>query len=349
MALVGVDHPHMKDWHSTLLAVPELAPVAHYDAHPELARELLEPPYDQLPVYGDLGELLARHEVQSALVLLPLQEAESALLTLARAGVHVMAEKPVVRTARAMEAVTAALEPDTVFYAGYCWRLDPFIQQIYSLLEAGVLGKLWSIEMNWITSRVGRREGEPAHRDPASYLFRSAVSRGGMLQWLGCHFVDLMVYLSRQTVTSVMAMTSRQTTDEIEVEDTATCLLRFGDGMLGSLHVGYLLPSGGQMFLGLRGSLGWVHWDALEGRRFTVHSEHPDWIAAPTRDFDFPRPSQATYGGGTGELLLRDFVRCIDEKGREPLYNAADATRVLQVLDAAYESAASGQAISIGS
>ena len=349
MALVGVDHPHLKEWHSTLLAVPELAPVAHYDPNPGVARRFLEPPFDQLPVYGDLDQLLASHQIQAALVMLPLREAESALLALARAGAHILAEKPVARTAGAIEAVSVALAPDRVFYAGYCWRVDPMIQQIASLLEAGILGQIWSIEMHWVTSRVGRREGEPSHRDPASYLFRSEVSRGGMLQWLGCHFVDLMVHLAQQPVASVTAMTARQTTEEIDVEDTASCLLRFGTGTLGSLHVGYLLPSGNQMFIGLRGSLGWVHWDAMAGRRYTVCSEHPDWVAAPTRHFEVPRPPLATYGAGMGELMLRDFVRCINENGRDPIYTVADAIRVLQVLDAAYESASSGQAISIGS
>lgn len=238
--------------------------------------------------------------------------------------------------------------PETVFYAGYCWRFDPLVQQIRSLVQGGILGQLWSIEMHWITSRVGRREGEPAHRDPRSYLFRSQVSRGGMLQWLGCHFLDLMVHVTQQPVASVMAMTARQTTGEIEVEDTATCLLRFGSGMLGSLHVGYLLPYGGQMALGLRGSLGWVHWDAMAGRSFTAHSESPGWIAAPTRVFDFPSPALPTYGAGTGELLLRDFVRCIEENAAAPAYTIADALHVLRVLDAAYESAASGQAVPTG-
>ena len=348
-ALVGVDHPHAMDWYSTLLAVPELDPVAHYDPNPSRVQDLLPPPFDELPVYGDLGELLAGHQIQAALVMLPLQEAESALLTLAKAGVHILAEKPVTRTAQAMDKVASALGPDTVFYAGYCWRVDPIIQKICSLVDDGILGQLWSIEMQWITSKVGRHEGGPAHRDPASYLFRSTLSRGGMLQWLGCHFLDVMMHVTRQPVTSVMAMTAQQTTDEIDVEDTATCLLRFDNGMLGSLHVGYLLPSGGQTFLGLRGSLGWVHWDAMAGRRFTVHSEHPGWIAAPTKTFDFPRPSVDTYAGGAGELLLRDFVRCIDEKARDPIYTAADALHVLQVLDAAYESAGSGQKVSIRS
>jgi predicted dehydrogenase len=347
LALIGVDHPHALDWHQTLLAVPELVPVAHYDPDPEAAGGSLTPPYDGLPVYGDLDDLLASQQIQAALVMLPLDEAEGALLRLAEAGVHIMAEKPVARTSAAMEAVASALAPTTVFYAGYCWRLDPMIQQISALRDGGILGQLWSIEMHWLTSRVGRREGEPAHRDPRSYLFRSKASRGGMLQWLGCHFLDLMNHLTLQGVTSVMAMATRQTTDEIEVEDTATCLLRFGDGILGSLHVGYLLPSGGQMFIGLRGSLGWAHWDAMAGRRLTVYSEHPDWIAAPTREYDFPRPASATYGGGTGELLLHDFARCIDEGGRDPIYTAADALCVLEVLDAAYRSAGSGQAVSI--
>jgi predicted dehydrogenase len=348
MALVGVDHPHAEEWHRTLTAVPELVPVAHYDPHPSAAMERLAPPYDGLPVYGDLAKLLARHPVQAALVMLPLEDAENALLTLARAGVHIMAEKPVARTAQGLVPAVAALQPETVFYAGYGWRFHPVIRQIRSLIEDGILGQLWSVEMHWITSRVGRREGEPAHRDPQSYLFRRQVSRGGMLQWLGCHFLDLMMYVTQQPVTSVMAMTAQQTSDEIEVEDTATCLLQFPSGLLGSLHVGYLLPGGGQIFLGLRGSLGWVHWDALTGQRFTVCSEHPDWVAAPRRVFDFPQPSLTTYAGGTGELLLRDFVRCIDQQGADPAYTATDALHVLKVLDAAYESADRRQMVSTG-
>jgi predicted dehydrogenase len=117
--------------------------------------------------------------------------------------------------------------------------------------------------------------------------------------------------------------------------------------MLGSLHVGYQLPTGGQTYLGIRGSLGWVHWDAMDGRRFSVFSEHSDWQASPTRVFDFPRPLQSTYAGGTGELLLLDFVRCIHKKAATPLYTIDDAVRVLKVLDAAYESADSGRVVPV--
>ena len=347
IALVGVEHPHTKDWHSTLIEVPELVPVAHYDPNPELAQTLLCPPYDRLPIYGDLSELLNRHPVKGALVLLPLCDAEQALLTLARAGVHVVAEKPVTRTAPALQQVADVLQPGRAFYAGYAWRWDPIINLIRSLVDEGILGDLWSIEMRWITSKVGRREGTPAHRDPEHFLFRYEASKSGMLEWLGCHWVDLMLYITRQPVASVMAMTARQTTDEIEVEDTATCLLRFGNGMLGSLHVGYLLPTGGQAFLGLRGSLGWVHWDWQDGRRFTVHSDHPQWASSPTRTFDFPRPADATYGGGTGAALLHDFARCIEQNGANPTMSIDDSIHVLEVIDAAYESADTGQMVTI--
>lgn len=347
VALVGVEHPHRKDWHDTLARVPELVPVAHYDPNPNAARTALEAPYDQLPVYGDLSELLARHQVQAALVLLSLRDAEEAMVTLAQAGVHMMAEKPVARTAAGLQRVASVLRPGTLLYSGYCWRYDPIIRHFRSLVESGILGQLWSIEMRWVTSQVGRRPGVPAHRNPDSYLFSAELSRGGMLQWLGSHWLDLMLYITQQPVAAVAAMTARQTTDEIEVEDTATCLLRFGNGMLGSLHVGYLLPTGGQAFMGLRGSLGWLHWDWQDQRRFTVHSTHPDWAAAPTRVFDFPSPPNATYGGGTGEALLRDFARCIRDNGARPRLTVADAMEVLRICDAAYAAADSGRTVQI--
>ena len=347
LALVGVVHPHTGDWHGVLPEVAQLVPVAHYDPHPRVAQAMLRPPYDRLPVYGDLKELLSHHRVQAALVLLPLSEAEEALLTLVRAGVHVMAEKPVARTAGALRQVQAAAGSGTAFYAGYCWRWDAIVNQIRSLVSEGMLGDLWSIEMRWITSKVGRRAGIPAHRDPAHFLFRQEISRGGMLEWLGCHWVDLMLYITGQPVASVMAMTARQTNDEIEVEDTAVCLLRFANGMLGSLHTGYLLPEGGQTCLCLRGSLGWVQWDWQQGRRFVAHSEHPSWNASPTRTYDFPLPARASYGGGTGAAMLRDFARCIVEGSANPAMTVADCVRVLDVIDAAYESAASGRVVAV--
>mgnify|MGYP005854736573 CR=1 FL=1 len=342
LALIGVDHPHATDWYGTLARVSELTPVAHYDPQPEKAKKLIAPPYDTLPVYGDVGELLARHRVQAALVMLPLKHGVEVMLPLAKAGVHMMAEKPVARSADDLQPVASALQPGTVFYSGYAWRFDAIVRQVKTLIDEDILGRLWSIEMRWITSKVGRRPGIPAHRDPDSYLFRREISRGGMLQWLGCHWLDLMCHLAGEPVAAVAAMTARQTSDEIEVEDMAVCLLRYKSGMLGTLHVGYLLPAGGDTFLGIRGSLGWMRWDCEAGRRFTVHSEHPSWAASPTRVFDFPRGPDPSYGAGTGAALLRDFARCINDGGQNPTLTIADALRVLHILDAAYAAAASG-------
>ena len=347
IALCGVDHPHICEWYDALQRVPDLQPVAHYDPGKDgMQRPPLDPFHD-LPLYRDLSTLLAHHDVQAALVAQSLRETEETLLTLASAGVHVMVEKPVARTAAALQRVRDRWQPGTIFYTGYLWRLEPMIQEIRSLVEEGILGDLWSVEMHWLTSKVGLRPGVPAHRNPNSYVFKQEISRGGMLQWLGCHFIDLMSHLTGLPVKAVSAMTARQTTDEIEVEDTATCLLQYGNGMLGSLHLGYLLPSGGHQFLGLRGSLGWVSWDWETGRQFTVHSEHPTWKAAPQRTFDFPHPADAGYGGGTAEILLRDLARCIRQGGTDPIFTIDDALRVLEVLDAAYESAGSGKVVEV--
>lgn len=344
LALIGVNHPHVSEWHDLLRDAPGLVPVACYDPA-AAARGLLLAPYDALPFYNNLDELLAKHAPRAALVLLPLREAEDALLALARAGVHIMVDKPVTRTAPALRRVQSALAPDGVFYTGYVWRWDAIINQARSLVREGILGDLWSIEMRWISSRIGRRQDRPRHRDAGHYLFRRDISRGGMLQWLGCHWIDLMAYVTGQPITSVMAMTARQTSVDLEVEDSATCLLRFGNGMLGSLHLGYLLPVGGQTCFCLRGSLGWVHWDWQAGRRFTVYSEHSTWKTSPTRVFDFTPPERAGYSDGAGAALLHDFARCVGAGGVGPAMTIADAIRVLAVIDAAYESAESGNTV----
>ena len=96
---------------------------------------------------------------------------------------------------------------------------------------------------------------------------------------------------------------------------------------------------------GLRGTLGWVRWER-SGLELEARSVHPSWAAAPTRVLHFTPHDNAGYGAGTGRIAIKRMVAAARGNG-PPAFATDDALRVLEVLDAAHQSDASGRHISI--
>lgn len=340
IAQIGVDHPHAAGYRDTLLGMPEVELVACCDADPAAARELLQPELRGLPIYRSLPALLREARPEAVLITLPNAATPDAIIQAAQGGIHVYAEKPCARTAAGfLPALEAVRQAGVQFATGYLRRCSPIGQAIRQIVEQGLLGRLVSVEARWITTSVQAR-------NPQHFLFDEAQSGGGILHWLGCHWLDFMRWASGAEVTEVSAILDTLSGAPIEVEDMAAVALRYDDGMIGSLHCGYVTDkSTTQLFFGLRGTLGWLEWQRMDDG-FTAHSAHPAWHTAPTRTFHFePEPTKG-YLGATGVAALRSFIASFRE-GAAPWFQADEALRILEVLDAAHESSRTGQRIAI--
>jgi predicted dehydrogenase len=338
LAMVGVNYPHAL-YRDTLRSVPEAEIVAFYDPDPEAARAKLHPAQRDIPVYDDLEALLRDRRPEAAMVFLPNNVRPAVLARLAGAGIHLLAEKPVATTAAALRETVAAVEQSgIVFYAGYQWRRHPLVQLIKSYVEQGILGALTLIELRYVTHSV-------TLRDPRHMHFRKEIAGGGILHWLGCHWIDLARFVTSREITSVMAFADNLSGEEIDVESVAAVAFRFDGGMLGTLNCGYVYPKhGSDAYLGLRGTLGWVDWD-LFTLEATINSVHPDWYPSTTRKLTFNEEEVEGYGGGVGAAFVRDWIRAI--RGGPRLSSIHDAVRTLQVIEAAYESARTGRRVDL--
>lgn len=340
LAVVGVNHPHAAGFRENLLLMPEVEIVALYDPAPDVARRLVQPVLRGLPFYDDLPALLREQRPEAVLIALPNDATPDAIVHSARAGAHVFAEKPCARTAAEFAPAAAAIAQAGVrFGTGYLRRVSPIGEAIRQAVADGLLGRLISVEARWITTSVQMR-------DPTHFLFSGARSGGGILHWLGCHWLDFTRWVTGAEVTEVAAVLEALSGEAIGVEDTAALALRYENGMIGSLHAAYVTDKAtDQLFFGLRGTLGWVVWER-SGPECTIHSTHPAWRAAPTRVLRFEPDLGGGYGGAAGILLLRRFIASFRE-GAPLLFTPDDARRVLQVLDAAHESAKSGRRIAL--
>ena len=111
-----------------------------------------------------------------------------------------------------------------------------------------------------VTSDVKRR-------DPEHYLFERETSTGGFFNWLACHYLDLLLYVTGERITAVTARTGNFGATDIEVEDGGVVILDLSGGGIATFIGGYWMPRwAGEAQWTIRGSERWVHWDPGRGR-----------------------------------------------------------------------------------
>ena len=340
-AHIGVSFPRAIGYLETLLLMPEVEIVALYDPDPGAARGLLPAALQSLPMYDDVADLLAKERPEAVIVTLPADVTPQVMIQVAEAGAHLHVEKPCARTAAEfLPAAKAIRKAGVQFATGFTRRFSPVGETIKNLVDRGILGRLVSVESRWIATSVRVRGVE-------NFIFSEKRSGGGMLHWLGCHWLDLMRWSTSSEVTEVAAILDNLSGEPITVEDTAALSLRYSNGMLGTLHCTYVTDrTSEQLYFGLRGTKGWLRWEG-GGSALEVRSTHPEWAAAPTRVLRFEEDPIGGYGGGAGIVAQRQFIASFRD-GVPPMFTTDDILRVLEVLDAAHESSRTGRRVAIG-
>ncbi|MFO0904150.1 MAG: Gfo/Idh/MocA family oxidoreductase [Pirellulales bacterium] len=335
LAIIGVDHPHGAHWRELLTHFADEINVV--GVVPAFGGGLasLEERYVEAPRFASLAELLKGQPCDGALVCLPSAETPAAIERLARAGKHVLSEKPCGVDAAAFEpAYRAVQEARVAFQNGYLWRYDDCADRLRRMTRDGQFGRLISVEMTYVTS-------DAARRGPDHYLFDPVQSGGGYFHWLGCHYLDLVRYLTGQAVVGVTARVGVFGAVPLNVEDGGAVILDLEQGGIATLVGGYWIPRwAGETRWTLRGSNRWVQWEPSRpgtSGALAIHGPQPQWHAMEDA---YSSPADATpgYGGRRGVALIADWLAAA-RSGR-PCRNTIESTRgTLQLLDAVYQSA----------
>lgn len=140
----------------------------HFAGYPELSLEqiLSDPTIEAVAVETDEIHLLKYAQMA------------------ADAGKHIHMEKPGSQSlADFKRLIDTMRKSGKVFHTGYMYRYNPFIADAIARAKAGELGRIWSVEAHM--SRL----------DPLAVREWLAAFRGGMMFYLGCHLVDLVMQI----------------------------------------------------------------------------------------------------------------------------------------------------------
>ena len=284
--------------------------------------------------YCDLNGLLADSRVDAVFVASPNALHAAQTVQAAKAGKHVLSEKPMAtNVGDAASMVRACRDNGVKLGLGFELRFHPAHLLAREQIAAGVIGRVRLAHGQW-----GRGErGEPEHlpRSGLRAWWEQPEFMGGasVLMGLGVHVFDLMRFLLQEEIVEVTALTDGQT-ERQPLEHIASISLRMSSGAIASVMCGRMLPDTQNDFA-VYGSDGRVTgketvWEARLGRAEVVSATIN---RAETYEYDY-------LANFVDEL--EDFGEAV-EQGREPRATGVDGLKAAQVTAAAIESARTGR------
>ena len=342
LAFIGVDHPHGAGWRRSLLNLGADVEITAVVPRFGGATASLEERFASTPRFETVEELIGSGTFDGAILCLPNNECPAAALALVEAGKHVLLEKPAAASADTLRPLADAVRSAGVaFQSGYTWRYHEAAGRLREMVADGRFGKLVSIEMLYVTSSVARR-------GPGHYLFDADTSGGGFFNWLACHYLDLLFYITGQAVVGVTAKTGVFGPTPAEVEDGGTAILELEGGGIATLVGGYWIPRwAGENHWCIRGADRWVHWDparAGTGGVLEIHGPQPQWDAME-ETFTLPEDKTPGYGGAAAVALVGDWVTAAQGDTRACRNTPESTVATLEVIDAIYESSREGRRV----
>ncbi len=288
--------------------------------------------------YDSLDAMLADSNVDAVFVASPNFLHAEHTIAAARAGKHVLSEKPMATSVSEAAAMVTECEKHAVkLGVGFHLRFHPGHIKAKGLLDQNALGAVSLVQGQWCLGQRGIVN--PPVRTGRSQWWGDPKMIGGAstLMGTGVHVIDILQCITGKTIAEVAALTDGQT-EESPLEQAASISMRFEDGTMGSITVGRRVPEsendamiyGSHGRIALRGTL----WEACTG----------------TLEVDTETVQMSeSYDDGLQELYKRqieEFSRALqnDEEFRA---SGVDGLRVVEVTSAIIESAVTGRSVKV--
>ncbi len=285
--------------------------------------------------YTDYAQFLAHPGLQVVNLCTPSGLHAEQGIAAARAGKHVLTEKPIETTLARADALIAACDAAGVKLGViFQSRFLPAVLRIKQALEENRLGRLLLCDaiVKW-------------YRAPEYYADSwhgtQALDGGGALINQAIHTVDLLRWLAGPIKTA-FAMKAALRYPQIEGEDTLVSSLRFQNGALGVIQATTSVKPGFKRRVELSGERGTIILDGDAISVWAVDGEE----AAPSNDAQLTDGSAnpAAISNEGHRMQIEDMVNAVRED-RAPLIDGRAGRLSLEVVEALYTSANAGQAV----
>jgi len=204
------------------------------DIKEELATEIGET-YG-VPYSTNLDELLAEDDIDAVYIAIPHHLHAPIAIKAARAGKHIMVEKPIATTLEdADNMIDECHHAGVLLSVCYIWRYKADVIKAQSLVEDGVIGDVFSVSMADISRKPQSYwSGGFSGRTKTDWRGLKEKSGGGILMMNLVHNLDAISYITGLEVDRGFAEYGTFNTP-VEVEDTIAVTLRYDNGAVGNI------------------------------------------------------------------------------------------------------------------
>lgn len=140
-------------------------------------------------------------------------------LLAAKRGLHVHMDKPGGSSSDEFnELISIVKEHNLVFHTGYMYRYNPAVEDAIKMIKNGDIGDVFCVE---------------AHMDcehPASKRQWLSQYKGGMMYFLGCHLIDLIIQI-QGFPDEVIPMNCTTMIDGVNCEDLCMTVMKYKNGL----------------------------------------------------------------------------------------------------------------------
>ncbi len=322
IAIVGLGMavaPHAK----SLIDLQRRAEVVHAMSPSATRREAFAARF-AFPVASSIDEIVADRSVTAVALLTPPNTHLELVRELARAGKHILLEKPLdVSTERALALVAAAREAGVTLGVVLQHRFKPNAERLAAILREGALGDIVSCSTAIPVWRPQSYYDQPGRGTRAR-------DGGGVLLTQGIHTLDLMLSLAGPVV-EVCGYVRTTPVHRMETEDLVVAAVRFASGAIGAIDASTAAYPGGPERIDLIGTKGTA---SLAGTALSVRfhdGRGEDMAADPNAGGTGADPMAFPHDYHLG--VWRDFLDAIEER-RPPRISGEEALKVHHLIDA---------------
>lgn len=290
--------------------------------------------------FTDYKKMLEMDEIDMVVLGLPNYLHAQATVDVAKAGKHVLCEKPL-----CMNLAEADLMIDTCKEAGvklmYAEELcfTPKYVRLKQLVDEGALGDIYMV-----------KQSEKHDGPHAPWFWDVQKSGGGVALDMGCHAFEFFRWiLDKPKIESVYAdMGTYIHGDKTRGDDNSLLIVKFAGGATGLAEESWIKKGGMDDRAEVYGSEGVAYANLLMGNSILTYSDtgygYAVEKAGSTKGWSFAIYEEAWNYGFPQEM--EHFVDCV-KNDKQPLETGEDGKAVLEMIFAAYESARTGRKIGI--
>lgn len=295
--------------------------------------------------YYDLDGMLADPAVNVVTIGTPSGAHMEPAVAAARAGKHVIVEKPLEITLRRCDRIIAECEKAGVVVSTiFPSRFHASAVEMKKAIDGRRFGRLVAGDayVKWYRTQQ--------YYDSGAWRGTWELDGGGALMNQAIHSVDLLLSLMGPAV-EVRAQTALLAHQRIAVEDHAVATVRFANGALGVIEASTAIYPGYLKRIEIHGT---------EGSAVLEEEDLVKWDFAKRRASDAAveakMASKKSTGGGAADpkaighhghaAQFRDVVRAI-RKGAKPAIDGVEGRRSVELILAIYKAAETGRAVAL--